>query len=353
MFMLKSISVFVALGAALTLGAAPGVRAAEPFQLDLGNWTPSTHHLAVNAFEPWKKIVEEKTKGRVKVNVHHGGVLGTSKATLNDVKGGVYHVGLMASSYYYDTPLFKLTIGELPFAVPGSAVGAKVMTEFVDKHAKDVFDKLNVKNMGVFGTDGYVMFSTRPIRRIEDLKGMKLRAAGKAWVQIGKDWGAVPTPMMTEEAYAALERGTLNVMQISPTSGMGYKYHEPAPYVTQLGAPLIIAGMIMNKAFYDKLPAELKKQFDEELNPALVNLITESYDKGANGSYDKMREIFKAKGKGEVIALSPEERAKFVKPTEPEWAAWVNEANKRGYPGEAMMADFKAILKKHGLAPPF
>ena len=351
--MLKSISTFAALVTALILGAVPGVRAAEPIQLDLGNWTPSTHHLAVNAFEPWKKIVEQKTQGRVKVNVHHGGVLGTSKATLNDVKGGVYHVGLMVSGYYYDTPLFKLTIGELPFAINSSAVGAKVMTEFVDKHAKDVFDKLSIKNMGVFATDGYVMMSTRPIRRMEDLKGMKLRAAGKAWVQIGKDWGAVPTPMTTEEAYTALERGTLDVMQISPTSGMGYKYHEVAPYVTQLGAPTVVGGMIMNKAFYDKLPADLKKLFDEELNPALVNLITGSYDRGADGSYEKMREIFKAKGKGEVIALSPEERAKFVKPTEPEWAAWVKEANKRGYPGEAMMADFKAIMKKNGLALPF
>ena len=351
--MLKSISTFAALVTALILGAVPGVRAAEPIQLDLGNWTPSTHHLAVNAFEPWKKIVEQKTQGRVKVNVHHGGVLGTSKATLNDVKGGVYHVGLMVSGYYYDTPLFKLTIGELPFAINSSAVGAKVMTEFVDKHAKDVFDKLSIKNMGVFATDGYVMMSTKPIRRMEDLKGMKLRAAGKAWVQIGKDWGAVPTPMTTEEAYTALERGTLDVMQISPTSGMGYKYHEVAPYVTQLGAPTVVGGMIMNKTFYDKLPADLKKLFDEELNPALVNLITGSYDRGADGSYEKMKEIFKAKGKGEVIALSPEEKAKFVKPTEPEWAAWVKEANKRGYPGDAMMADFKAIMKKNGLVLPF
>ena len=59
--MLKSISTFAALVTALILGAVPGVRAAEPIQLDLGNWTPSTHHLAVNAFEPWKKIVEQKT----------------------------------------------------------------------------------------------------------------------------------------------------------------------------------------------------------------------------------------------------------------------------------------------------
>ena len=347
------ISIFAALVTALILGAAPGVRAAEPIQLEFGNWVPSTHHLAVNAFEPWKKIVEEKTTGRVKVNLYHGGVLGTSKAVLNDVKGGVYHVGIMVSSYYFDTPIFKLTIGELPFAITSPTAGLKVMQEFTEKYGKDVFEKLDIKNMGVFASEPYVLFSTKPIRRVEDLKGKKIRAAGKAWVQIDKDWGAVPIPMQPEEAYTALERGTLDVMQHSPYSGSAYKYYEPAPYVTQLNAPTVIGGMIMNKTFYDKLPADLKKLFDEELNPALMNMLTNSYEKGTQEALAKMREAFKARGKGEVIALSPEERAKFVKPTESEWAAWVKEANKRGYPGEAMMADFKAILKKHGLAPPF
>lgn len=348
-----TISTFAALMIALILGVAPAARAADPIQLDLGSWVPSTHHLAVNAFEPWKKIVEEKTTGRVKVNVYHGSVLGASKATLNDVKGGVYHVGIMVSSYYYDTPLFKFTIGELPFAITSPTAGFKVMKEFNEKYGKDVFEKLNIKNMGLFASEPYVLFSTTPIRRIEDLQGKRIRSAGKAWVEIDKAWGAVPTPMQPEEGYTALERGTLDVMQHSSNSGSAYKYYEPAPYVTELGAPTVIGGMIMNKTFYDKLPADLKKLFDDELNPALISMINESYEKGINMALENMRKIFKAKGKGEVITLSPEEKARFVKPTEPEWAAWVKEANKRGYPGDAMMADFKALLKKNGLAPPF
>ncbi len=351
--MLKSISTFAALATALILGTAPGSWAAEPIQLEFGNWLPSTHPQSVGSLEPWKKLVEEKTQGRVKVNLYHGGVLGTSRAVLNDVKGGVYHVGLLVAAYYYDTPLFKLLIGELPFALPGPVVGTRVMNEFIEKHGQDAFDKLNVKNVGVFVSDAYVMFGAKPIRRMEDLKGVKLRAAGKAWVQIAKDWGAVPTPMQPEEAYTALERGTLDVMQYSPTGSLGWRYFEPAPYVTKLEAPIIVGGLIMNKAFYDKLPADLKKSFDEELNPALIKMMVNVYEKGASEALEKMSQSFKAKGKGEVIALSPAEKAKFVKPTEPEWTAWVKEANKRGYPGELMMADFKAILKKHGLAPPF
>lgn len=336
------------------LAMASGVAMpAEPIQLDLGNWAPSTHHLAINAFEPWKKLVEDKTQNRVKVNVHHGAVLGASRATLNDVKGGAYHVGLMISSYYYDTPLFKLTIGELPFALAGPKQGAKIMTEFVDKYAADVFDKIGVKNMGVFTSDPYVLMSSKPIRRLEDMQNKKTRVPGKAWVQISKDWGAVPLSMQLEESYTALERGTLDVMQTTPGSAIGFRFYEPAPYVTQLNAPVVVGGMIMNEAFYDGLPPDLKKQFDQELNPALLRMITDSYDRTTSEAFDKMREAFKAKGRGEIIALSDEERLKFVRPTAPEWGAWVREANRRGFPGEEMMAAFKSIMRKHGLTSPF
>jgi len=160
------------------------------------------------------------------------------------------------------------------------------------------------------------------------------------------------------ERYAAAaalsaERGTLDIMQTTPGSAMGFRYYEPAPYVTQLNAPTVVGGMIMNKSFYDALPPDLKKQFDQELNPALLQMVTNSYDRTTSEAFDKMRETFKAKGRGEIIALSSEERLKFMRPTALEWAAWVQEANKRGYPGEEMMAAFKAIMKKHGLTAPF
>ncbi|WP_418319818.1 TRAP transporter substrate-binding protein [Piscinibacter sakaiensis] len=344
---------FALAASSLLICAAPAVRAADPIQLEFGNWLPSTSAQSKNSFEPWKALVEERTGGRVKVNLYHGGVLGSSRAVLNDVKGGVYHVGLLVDAYYYETPLFKFLIGELPFALPEPVVATKVMNEFVDKYGNEVFDQLKVKNMGVFVSDAYVMFSTKPIRGLADLKGKKLRAPGKAWVQIAKDWGAVPVPMQPEEMYTALERGTLDVAQYSPTGAMGWKYYEPAPYVTKVEAPIIIGGLIMNQTFYNKLPDDLKKMFDNELNPALMKMVVAGYAQGAADALEKMSQVFKASGRGEVITLSPEEKAKFVGRTEPEWAAWVQEANKRGYPGEAMMADFKAILKKNGLTSPF
>ena len=145
----------------------------------------------------------------------------------------------------------------------------------------------------------------------------------------------------------------MNVVTYSATGSMSWKLFEPAPYVTKLEAPISVIGMVMNRNFYDKLPADLRKQFDEELNPALIDMMVKAYDKGAEEAVEKLVQIFKAKGRGEVITLSAEEKAKFVKPAAAEWDAWVKEANKRGLPGDAMMVDFKAILKKNDIVIPF
>ncbi|NYT61674.1 TRAP transporter substrate-binding protein DctP [Alcaligenaceae bacterium] len=337
----------------LWLGAASTAHAQEPIQLELSNWLTSAAAISVGAMEPWKKLVEEKTNGRVKVNLYHGGVLGTSKTVLEDVKGGVYHVGMAVPAFYYDTDYFKLLVGELPFAFSGAATGSKVMAEFVEKHGKDVYDKLGVKNVAIVVSDPYIMLATKPIRKLEDLKGERVRVVGKAWVPIAKNWGAVPTPMQVENAYTSLERGTLTVMQYSPSGAAGWKLFEAAPYVTAVNSPAVVLNMVMNKAFYEKLPADLKTMFDEELNPAFQQLIAQTYERGAPEALKKMEEHFKEKGKGEVIHLSPDERAKFVVSTKPAWDAWIDEANKRNMSGDALMADFKEILKNNGISTPF
>ncbi len=335
------------------LGAVPVVRAQQPIVMEFNNWLASTGAVSVGAFEPWKKLVEERTKGRIKVNLYHGGVLGGSRAVLDDVRGGVYHVGFLVPTYYFDSPLFMLTVGQLPFSAPSAEIASKVMNEFEKKHRKEIFEKLGVISMGAAAADPYLILSTRPIRTLPDMKGLRLRASGKDWVPIIKGWGAEPTSMQPEEAYTALERGTMDAMLYTPTGALGWKYHEVAPYITDIQTPTIVAGMIMNKAWYAKLPDDLKKLFDEELNQALMNMITSVYQNGRATAIEKMTTYFKARGKGEIIHLTPEEKAKFVATTKPAWDDFVTEANKRGWDGEALLADYKAILRKNGVTPPF
>ena len=341
------------LGTLLAVGAWSTAHAADKtYEIDFNNWLASTSAIAVGAFEPWKKLVEEKTDGRVKVNLYHGGVLGQSKTVLDDVRGGVYTVGYSVPSYWYDSPYFTLTIGELPFAFDDNKVSSAVMSEFAQKYSKDIFEKLGVKDMGVTTTDPYVIFGVKPIRTIDDMKNKKIRVPGRTFVQMLKEWGAVPTPMPNEDTYTALERGTLDAAYYSPSGARGWKYNEVAPYMTMINTPVIVLNPIMNQQFFDALPEDLQKQFDEELNPALIDLIVKTYSEDIAKTVSVVEERAE-KGRGEVIRLTDEEREPLIAATKQDWDNWIKEADKRGLNGEQLMSDFKEIMKSHGANPPF
>jgi TRAP-type transport system periplasmic protein len=322
----------------------------EVIEMNVSNFNPSTHHYAYNVYEPWKKLVEEKSDGRIKVNLYHGGTLGKSSTVLEDVGGGLADVGLVVSTYYYDTKFFPYTIGNLPFAVPDSAKGAKVMTKFGEKYAKDAFEDVHYLG-GVTTTDAYDLFATKPVKNIKDVKGLKMRVQGKGDTQVVENWGAVPVSLPLEEFYEALEKGTLDTGFYTPIGAVGNKYYEAGPYITKMGITVTPLIPVMNNDFYEKLPDDLKKMFDEEFGPRLSELFTESYTKEVDNAYKELEK--QVKGKGEFITPSAGDLSGFKKSSKSVWDDWVKDADKMGYPGEEMMKEFKKLLKEEGVELPF
>ena len=107
----------------------------------------------------------------------------------------------------------------------------------------------------------------------------------------------------------------------------------------------------MNKKFYEELPEDLKVIFDEELNPKLTELFTTSYEKELEASYEVLeKEVAK---RGEVITLSEEEMGKFKVLAKDSWSAWIEDANKKGYPGEEMVEEFFSMLEEAGYPAPY
>jgi len=321
----------------------------EVIEMNVGNWQPSTHHYVYNVLEPWKKYVEEKTNGRIKVNLYHGGTLGAAKSAWEDVKGGVYDVGLVVTTYYYDSELFPYTIGNLPFAFPDSVTAAKVVSKIGEKYAKDAFK--DVVLMGVTSTDPYDLFSTKPVRKVEDLKNAKLRVQGKSDSEMIKSFGATPVSISVNETYEALQKGTIDMTFYTPIGAVGTKYYEVAPYVTKMGVSVTPMIAVMNKGFYDKLPDDLKKMFDEDFNKKLIDLYNESYTKELEKSYQELEKH--VQGKGEIITLTPEELKEFKKHAKVQWDKWAEDANKKGYNGQEMIDEFKKLIQEEGLELPF
>lgn len=319
------------------------------FELDVNNFNSSTHHYAYNVYEPWAELVEEKTDGRVKVNLYHGGALGKSTSVFQDVRGGLYDVGLIVPNYFYDTGFFPYTIGNLPFAIEGPEEAAVVLNEFGEKYAnKDLTD---IIVLPATSTDGYDLFTTKPVRTADDLKKLKMRINGKSEIAFVESLGGVPVSLATEDTYEGLQKSTINTIFYTPIGGNDLKFFEPAPYITKLGASVTPVIPIMNKDFYEDLPDDLKKIFDDELNPKLTELFTESYKKELEASYVELENA--VDGRGEIITLSDDEMANFKVLGEDAWKVWIEDANKKGYQGEEMADDFFNMLKEAGYSIPY
>lgn len=161
-------------------------------------------------YEPWKKYVEEKTNGRVKVNIYHGGTLGGSGSVYQDVKGGIYEVGLVVANYFYDMDFFPYTVGSLPFAFTSSESTHDVLGEFAAKYTKDKLTDIVV--MDATSPDAYDIFANKPIRSVDDLKKLKMRVNGKSEPAFVESLGGVPVSLVTEGIYEGLEKKTIDIM---------------------------------------------------------------------------------------------------------------------------------------------
>ncbi len=322
---------------------------AKPITLIFNNTWPATHHFAKYAFEPWKKEVEEKTGGRVKVEIYHGGILGKMTTTIEDTAAGKYHVAINVPSYKYEKHILPV-IGECPFSFPSIEAGYRVINALVAKYPDIIQKEFNeVELMGFTVTDPYILWSRTPIRKMEDLKGKMVSLKSKTFKETIKAWGSTPVSVATPEAYTALQRGTIDILTYSQIGGCSYKFYEVGYYVTKTDMWNFVICGIMNKKFFNSLPMDLQKLFKEELNPSLLKRIT--YDDYGVQMPAYFKEI-KEKAK-EVIYLSPAEKKKMVSSGKPAWDYWLNKARSLGLPAEQIMEDYKKLLRKEGSIIPF
>ncbi len=323
----------------------------EVFELNVANFGTSTGNVGANILEPWGKLVEEKTNGRVKMNIFHGAVLGGASSVLTDVRKGVSHVSYLFSPYYGDTEIFPLTIGDLPFQVSASDVPkyGEIMKEFTNKYHDEMFKDLVPLGFST-GSPSYI-FTNKPVRALEDFKGLKIRAASKSDVIDIEAWGAVPVSVPTEELYDSLSKGVIDGVFTSTTQYRDLHLYEVAPYFIEIPYKVIQVVPIMNKATFDKLPQDLKALFENELNPALEALFNEHFTKDSMSAREDLVDILAKKG--EIIQFSSEEIARMQQLSRAAWDQWIKDADEKGYPGEEMMKEYGELLKGKNFPLPF
>ncbi|MFZ5510950.1 MAG: TRAP transporter substrate-binding protein [Pseudomonadota bacterium] len=259
--------------------------------------------------EYFKKLAEERTKGRVKVEVYANSTLYKDKEELEALQLGA--VQMLAPSLAKFGPLGarEFEVFDLPY----------IFDNYDDLHrvtegpiGQSLLKKLESKGiLGLaFWDNGFkVMSANKPLKKPEDFKGLKMRIqSSKVLDSQMRALGAIPQVMAFSEVYQALQTGVVDGTENPPSNLYTQKMHEVQKYVTVSDHGYLGYAVIVNKKFWDGLPADIRTTLEGAMKDA-----TKYANDIAKKENDDSLEAVRKSGKSQIITLTPEEKKAWKK----------------------------------------
>jgi len=242
--------------------AACGLAAAQDIKertFKLGLQNPKGHPLEQGAAK-FAELLAQKSGGKLKVNVFPGGTLGGDQQTVSALQGGTVEFtalnsGILASQIkdfeVFDFPFMFANAKEADAVVDGP-FGQKLHARLQDKGIVGLaYWELGFRN---------ITNSKRPIVKVEDIEGLKLRVIPNA---INVDWvkalGANPTPMAFPEVYAAMESKAIDGQENPLSVILANKFAEVQKHLVLSNHQYNPQSLIMSKKVWETLSADEKK----------------------------------------------------------------------------------------------
>jgi TRAP-type C4-dicarboxylate transport system substrate-binding protein len=200
---------------------------------------PENHASAGVRTKIWIEQVEKVTEGRVKIRGVWGGALSKPGEILEHVADGVADLGYEVWAYHPGklpmttalSALIEPKLGRFMDQRLGIAIAQKLYDEYLYKE----YEALGLKVVLHYGNPVYALASKMPIKKLDDLKGVKIRAFGTYLPIFLKASGAVPVAVSFGEMYTALQTGVIQAAYTDPDAMFTSKIYEVAPYITTLG----------------------------------------------------------------------------------------------------------------------
>jgi C4-dicarboxylate-binding protein DctP len=305
------VSALAAACAALLL-ATPTAFAQQPIVIKF------SHVVAVDTpkgkgAERFKQLAEERTKGRVKVEVYPNSSLFKDGEEMEALQLGSVQILAPSLAKFGPLGVRDFEVFDLPYIFDSYDELHKV-TE--GKVGKDLFKKLESK--GIVGLaywdNGFKdMSANKPIRMPSDYKGLKMRIqSSKVLGDEMKALGAITQVMAFSEVYQALQTGVVDGTENPPSNFYTQKMHEVQKYLALTNHGYLGYAVIVNKKFWDGLPADIRSALDGAMKDA-----TKYANDIAKKENDDAIEAVKKSGKTEIITLTDAEKAALKKALAP------------------------------------
>ncbi len=309
--------------------------AKDTIQLSWGTFYAATHPL-YPMIEAWGSEIEKRTDGAVKFTYFPGSTVVKGQEIPAGILKGVVDIGSGVLAY---TPgrFLAMEAVNLPNGYSSAKMATYVANEFFKKFKPAEFDDFKVFFLHAHGPG--ILHTKTPVRKLEDLKGMKIRAVGAA-AKATTELGAIPVAMPMFDTYEALKKGVVQGTFSPIEAMMTWKQAEVVKYTTEcygIGYTSTFY-VAMSKQKWDSLPPAVQKVFDE-VSPKWIPKAAQVWDTADAGARDYIRKMG-----NEIIPLSKEENARWAKAVQPVVDEYVQAAEAKGLPGKEYIRTIRDLI---------
>ncbi len=297
----------------------------KTYELSLAHFFPGTHPAETVFIQGWIKAIDEATDGQVKITSYPGGTLLAAPDVYNGVVDGVADIGMSCFAY---------TRGRFPvleaFELPGvtynnSKVASKVAWEGIKE--LDPEEVQDTELMMVIATGPGNLFTKEPVRNLDDLQGMEIRATGISANTI-ELLGGIPVGMAQSETYESLQKGIVKGNLAPNETLKGWNNAEVTKYVTT-------TPFLYNTLFFVTFNSESWSAIPEDLQTKILDVTNTYQEEVGIGLWDMQNE--------EAVTWATQEQGvEFIELADDDKAVWVEKV----LPAQET---YKASLKEMGI----
>jgi TRAP-type C4-dicarboxylate transport system substrate-binding protein len=341
--MLRKLTLALA-GGALLAGLVGGANAQE-VTLKMHHFVPPVAPPHAKFMKPWADKVMKESGGRIKIDIYPSMQLGGKPPQLlNQVRDGVADIVFTLPGY---TPgIFPMAeVFELPFVHTNPIATNLAIQDYLKNHGEEFKD---FKVLLVHVHAGAAFHSFEPIRKVEDISGMKIRTPSRTGGWLLEALGATPVGAPVPKVPELLSKKVVDGVMIPYEIALPLKTHEMVKYHTTLDDAKYprpntsLFFFAMNKAKYESMPADLKKVIDDNSGVHIAEMAGQVWI-----DVEKPGEKAAA-ATGELIHMAPAEVQKFRDLVEEKVInRWIEEVGKKGIDGAALLKEARALVEKY------
>jgi len=312
---------------------------AQTIKLTYSNFFPPTH-IQSQLAEAWCKEIEKRTSGKVRIEYYAGQTLTKARQCYDGVVTGLSDIGFSVLAYTRGRFPVMSAI-DLPLGYPSGVVATAVVKEAYQKFMPKELDDTKVMYLHAHGP-GILHTKGKAVRKLEDMKGLKIRATGTSALVV-EALGGTPVPKPMPETYQMLQKGVVDGSVHPFESNKGWKLGEVTDYATAAFSAAYTTAffVVMNKDKWNSLPADVQNMI-EVINREWAVKHGEAWDAS---DMEGIR-YFLNQG-NEIIGLDSKEAERWEKAVAPIIGSYVKTLDEKGFSGKEIVDFIMKSLKRH------